>query len=71
MSQNIQWSVAGMSCQGCVRSVTSIISATTGLEKDAIDVDLENAQARFQAPADAPLDALAQKLEDAGFAVGR
>jgi copper chaperone CopZ len=60
-----------MSCQGCLRSVTSIISAATGLEKDAIDVDLEKAQACFEAPTDAPLDTLAQKLEAAGFVVTR
>jgi copper chaperone CopZ len=58
-----------MSCQGCVRSVTKIISDAAGIEREAVTVDLESAKASFEAPEGLALDVVARKLEEAGFPV--
>ncbi len=67
----IELKVEGMSCQGCVRSVRAILSKTLGVEKDAVDVDLEAERARVP---DADADALARaltKLDAQGFPAAR
>lgn len=59
--------VQNMSCQGCVRSVTAILSKATGAERDAIHVSLEDARATLPTPSpEALADALAH-LERQGF----
>lgn len=58
--------VTGMSCGGCVGSVRRIIARQTGLDDEAIEVDLETGRARFPEPK-TDLEALLEKLERAGF----
>jgi copper chaperone CopZ len=58
--------VSGMTCQGCVRSVTRVLQALPGVEK--VDVSLERGEAalRFD-PARAGTPAFRKAIEDAGF----
>ena len=60
--------VSGMTCQGCVRSVTRVLQAVPGV--DAVDVSLEKgeAQLRFD-PARAGATEFRKAVEDAGFEV--
>ena len=64
--ENIVLKVAGMSCQGCVRSVTSALQAVPGVTD--VDVSLANGEAtiKFQ-PGRVEIGALKQAIEDAGF----
>ncbi|NMG14676.1 heavy-metal-associated domain-containing protein [Aromatoleum bremense] len=58
--------VEGMSCGGCVRSVTAALKSLPGVT-DA-DVSLESAQARVQYdPATVSEQQLREAVEDAGF----
>lgn len=58
--------VEGMSCGGCVRSVTAALKSLSGVT-DA-DVSLESAQARVQYdPATVSEQQLREAIEDAGF----
>ena len=61
--------VGGMSCGGCVKSVTSVLTALEGVAK--AEVSLEQAQAVIEYDA-AKLGRaqLAQAIEDAGFDAG-
>lgn len=60
--------VSGMTCQGCVRSVTKVLQAVPGVT--AVDVSLERGQARVTHQPDQPgLAALKQAVEDAGYEV--
>jgi len=58
--------VSGMTCQGCVRSMTRVLQAVPGV--DAVDVSLEKgeAQLRFD-PARAGAPEIRKAIEDAGF----
>ena len=57
--------VAGMSCGGCVKSVTNVLQALPGVKK--AEVSLENAEARVEHDANATRDAMKQAIVDAGF----
>ena len=61
--------VGGMSCGGCVKSVTGVLMAQDGVAK--AEVSLEQAQAIIEYDA-ARLSRvqLAQAIEDAGFDAG-
>ncbi len=58
--------VGGMSCQGCVKSVTNILLALPGVK--AAEVSLEAAEARVEFdPAQVTREALRLAIEDGGF----
>lgn len=58
--------VAGMTCQGCVNSLTRALTATPGVQ--SVAVTLEPAQASIEHdPATAPVARLRAVIEDAGF----
>lgn len=58
--------VGGMTCQGCVRSVTSALEARPGVV--AAEVSLEQAQAKVSYdPATISPEALREAVEKAGF----
>jgi copper chaperone CopZ len=64
----VEWKVEGMSCQGCVRSVQGIISKGLGVEREAVEVELEGGMARFEAPSDSAwLDKIVEALRAKGF----
>lgn len=57
--------VGGMSCGGCVKSVTNVLQALPGVAK--AEVSLEKAEARVEHDANATRDAMKQAIADAGF----
>lgn len=58
--------VGGMSCQGCVASVTKVLLALPGV--DQAEVSLERGEARVEYQAGkVTRAALKQAIEDAGF----
>ena len=59
--------VKGMSCGGCVKSVTKIISKHTELEPTQILVNLETGLAQFESGAQFKPDELLAALGKAGF----
>lgn len=65
-SDQIALNVNGMSCQGCVRSVTAIISKDLGIEREQVHVDLEQKRASFP-DTGAALEPLLERLEAQGF----
>ena len=61
--------VGGMTCQGCVRSVTRVLEAVPGVAK--VDVSLEKGEAALSYDhAKAGMPQLRQAVEDAGFDAG-
>ena len=65
---NLELNVTGMSCQGCVASVTRVLKAVPGVE--SVDVTLKPGQAtvRYDASKVAP-PRLKSAIEDAGYDV--
>ena len=60
--------VQGMTCGGCVASVTRVLKAIDGV--DEVDVTLDAAQARIvYDPARTDVPALRKAIEDAGYDV--
>jgi copper chaperone len=58
--------VSGMTCQGCVRSVTRVLEAVPGVA--SVEVSLERGEAKVGFdPARADLARLRRAIEDAGF----
>jgi len=64
--ESITMKVGGMTCMGCVGSVTRVLQAVDGVAK--VDVSLEKAQANVEFdPQRVSLDALRAAVEDAGY----
>ena len=58
--------VSGMSCGGCVKTVTGVLSKLPGVKK--VEVSLEKAQAVIEFdPAQSGSAQFVQAVEDAGF----
>jgi len=61
--------VRGMSCQGCVRNVTQILTGLAGV--DQVEVSLAEGSARvLYDPQVVSLERLAEVIDDAGFETG-
>ena len=64
--ETVTLKVGGMTCMGCVSSVTRVLQAVKGVSD--VDVSLEKAQAKVQFdPAVADRAALRAAVEGAGF----
>lgn len=64
--ETITLNIGGMTCGGCVSSVTKVLENLNGVEK--ADVSLENAHAVITYDADKiQTAALIEAVEDAGF----
>ena len=64
--ETLELKVEGMDCQGCVKSVTRMLSGVPGVEK--VDVSLEEALARVTFdPAKAGPAELKRAIERAGY----
>ena len=64
--ETITLNVQGMTCGGCVKSVTRVLSETAGVVQ--VDVNLANATAVVQFDPNATnVAALIEVVEDAGF----
>ena len=69
MAESSKLSIAGMTCEGCVKSVTKALCAVPGVTR--VDVSLDRGEAVIlHDPAQAPLSKLRTAVEDAGFDVG-
>ena len=58
--------VDGMSCGGCVKSVTGVLTALDGVAKAEVSLERKQAVVEFDA-AKVTLDQLKGVIEDAGF----
>jgi copper chaperone len=58
--------VGGMSCGGCVKSVTGVLTALDGVAKAEVSLEQKQAVVEFDA-AKVNRAQLAQAIEDAGF----
>lgn len=58
--------VGGMSCQGCVRNVTSVLQALDGVAEVSVSLEAGEAKVVFD-PKRVALPALRLAIEDAGF----
>jgi copper chaperone len=58
--------VSGMTCQGCVGSVTRVLKAIPGVEAVAVSLDRGEAELRYD-PARTGVPAFRQAVEDAGY----
>jgi copper chaperone len=61
--------VEGMSCGGCVASVTRVLKAVPGVDDVAVTLRPGEAKVAFD-PARTGIPALRTAIEDAGYAVG-
>jgi copper chaperone len=69
MMQTIELVIEGMSCNGCVGSVTRVLKAMPGVADVTVTLLPPRAHVTFD-PAIADRGALAAAVEDAGYAVG-
>ena len=60
------FTISGMSCGGCVNSVTRVLRSVPGIEP--LHVEVGQAKVRID-PAQASVDAAKQAIERAGFKV--
>jgi copper chaperone len=64
--ENTEIKVAGMSCQGCVKNITGILTALTGVASAEVSLEAERANVVFD-PAVVARQSLLDAIEDAGF----
>jgi copper chaperone len=67
--QTIDLAIEGMSCNGCVGSVTRVLKAVPGVADATVTLVPPRAHVTFDA-AIADRAALAAAVEDAGYAIG-
>ncbi|MBX6391987.1 MAG: heavy-metal-associated domain-containing protein [Burkholderiales bacterium] len=60
--------IGGMTCQGCVNSVTRVLQALPGVESVAVSLEKSEARVRYDPSRVAP-DAFRQAVQQAGFEV--
>lgn len=58
--------VAGMSCSGCVRSVTNVLEALPGVGQAEVSLERGEAKVVYD-PAKATIAQLRSAIEDAGY----
>jgi copper chaperone len=58
--------VSGMSCGGCVKSVTNVLTALPGVGKAEVTLQPGEARVEFD-PAQVTREAMARAIDDAGF----
>jgi copper chaperone len=58
--------VAGMSCGGCVKSVTNVLTALPGVSRAEVTLQPGEAKVEFD-PAQVGRDAMKKAIDDAGF----
>jgi copper ion binding protein len=67
--ETITLDVKGMSCQGCVGSVTRVLKGTPGVQDVQVTLQPGRANVTFD-PAHINAAQLRQAIEDAGYGVG-
>ena len=66
--ETVTLKVEGMTCGGCVASVTRVLKATPGVGDAVVRLDTRSATVTFD-PGRTSLPALKSAIEDAGYAV--
>ena len=64
--ENTTIKVSGMSCQGCVRNISGVLSALSGVGSAEVSLEAGEARVAYD-PAVVSRDALKAAIEDAGF----
>jgi copper chaperone len=66
--ETVTFNVTGMTCGGCVASVTRVLKTTPGVDNAVVRLDSHSATVTFD-PARTSVPALKTAIEDAGYAV--
>jgi len=66
--ETITLDIGGMTCQGCVGSVTRVLQATPGVSQARVSLTPGRAEVTFD-PARTDTPALRKAIEDAGYDV--
>ncbi|NTV72215.1 MAG: heavy-metal-associated domain-containing protein [Azonexaceae bacterium] len=64
--ENTVIKVGGMSCQGCVKNISSVLGAMVGVASAEVSLEAGEAKVAFD-PQAVTRDALVNAIEDAGF----
>jgi copper chaperone len=64
--ETVNFKVHGMSCNGCVASVTRVLKAVPGVERATVVLDRGSAEVEFD-PARTGIAALKVAVEEAGY----
>lgn len=66
--ETITLNISGMTCGGCVKSVTRVLEELDGVAKAEVDLATASAKISFD-PAKVQVSALTEAVENAGFDV--
>ncbi|MCX7144259.1 MAG: heavy-metal-associated domain-containing protein [Proteobacteria bacterium] len=66
--QTVTLGISGMTCGGCVRSVTNVLKAQDGVAKADVSLEKNNAVIEFD-PGKVQVDQLKRSVEEAGFEI--
>jgi copper chaperone len=66
MMENTLIKIGGMSCQGCVKNITGVLTALAGVASAEVALEAGEAKVAFDASAVTRAELLAA-IEDAGF----
>ena len=66
--QTVTLGISGMTCGGCVKSVTRVLSALDGVAKADVSLEKQNAVVDYD-PGKVAVDALKASVEAAGFEI--
>ena len=66
--QTVTLGVQGMTCGGCVRSVTNVLKGVEGVSKADVSLEQQRAQVEFD-PQMVKVEQLKRAIEDAGYEV--
>jgi len=66
--EKVTLGISGMTCGGCVRSVTNVLTAQDGVAKADVSLEKKNAVVEFD-PAKVQVEQLKRSVVEAGFEV--
>ncbi|MHB8666904.1 MAG: heavy-metal-associated domain-containing protein [Burkholderiales bacterium] len=66
--QTVTLGISGMTCGGCVRSVTNVLKALDGVTKAEVSLEKRNAVVDYD-PGKVALEQLKRSVAEAGFEV--
>ena len=66
--QTVTFNIDGMTCGGCVKSVTRLLEGVEGVEKAEVSLENKNAVITFD-ESKTDTDALSDAVEDGGYDV--
>jgi len=66
--ESVTLGISGMTCGGCVRSVSNVLKALEGVAKAEVSLEKNNAVVDYD-PAKVKLEQLRRSVEEAGFEV--